>query len=79
MNKNTAGAVLMLIVAAAGLHRNVPEAWVFAAMTCVLVFVTEELRDVGNLYGRADLGAFAAITAVGSWVSAAIAFTSLLF
>lgn len=79
MNKNTAGAVLILIIAAAGLYRDVPEAWVLAAVTCALAFLAEELRDVGSLHGRPDIVSLASIPALASWVTIITAFTSLLF
>lgn len=75
MNKNTAGALLVLIIAAAGLVHDKPWAWGLAVVTCALAFLAEEMRDVGTL-GAELLRVGLALT---SWATIALAAMSLLF
>ncbi|AWC21389.1 hypothetical protein CO731_00840 [Aminobacter sp. MSH1] len=76
MNQNTAGAVLMLVLAAAGIAWNEPFAVMMVAATCALAFVCEELCDLE----LNEVGETAAKTlAVASWLTTAVAFFSLLF
>lgn len=74
MNKNTAGAALVLIIAAAGLVTHEPAAWGFAAFTCALAFLCEEMRDFGTIGAEiVRLG-----LALASWATIAIAAFALL-
>ncbi|ESZ07169.1 MULTISPECIES: hypothetical protein [unclassified Mesorhizobium] len=74
MNKNTSGAVLVLIIAAAGLHLNNLWAWGLAATTCALAFLAEEFSDVGTV-GAAVLHVCLAVL---SWVAIGAAFLALI-
>lgn len=73
MNKNTSGALLVLIIAAAGLVHDKPWAWGLAAVTCALAFLAEEFADVDTL-GSALLRVCIAVL---SWVTVAAAFLAL--
>ncbi|MER8481183.1 hypothetical protein [Mesorhizobium sp. M1322] len=78
MNQNTAGAVLLLVLAAAGFVHNNPMAWGFVALTAALAFVAQELREAGLVSAKpvlfwSDIGA-----AVLSWVTIAVAALSLV-
>jgi hypothetical protein len=75
MNKNTAGAVLLLVIAAAGLVSGNAFAVAMVIVTCALTFITEELRDARH-YLPIEL---AVIPAVASWLTTAAAALSLLF
>lgn len=46
MNKNTAGAVLLIVLAAVGLLWARPLAVALVVVTCALVVITEEMRDI---------------------------------
>jgi hypothetical protein len=79
MNQNTAGAVLLLILAAAGLHTDTWAAWWFAGCAAGLAFVANEARDYyGNGGGYAAL-AMGTGFAVASWAAVAVSALSLLF
>lgn len=79
MNQNTSGAVLLLIIAAAGLYTNHPLAWVLAAATAALAFLANELRDAANLFGVSRLSVAAEVVAIASWITIAAASLSLWF
>jgi hypothetical protein len=75
MNRNTSGAILVLIIAAAGLVHDKPWAWGFAAATCALAFLSEEMKELDTV-GAAILRAGFALT---SWATIALAAFTLLF
>ncbi|RWI22869.1 MAG: hypothetical protein EOQ92_18315 [Mesorhizobium sp.] len=75
MNKNTAGAVLVLIVAATGLMHDNPWACGLAAATCALAFLAEEVREVSTI-GAAIIGVGLALA---SWATITLAAVALLF
>ena len=79
MNKNTAGAVLMLVLAAAGLASSNSFAVAMVITTCALTFVTEEVRDFGMVNGHGPVVQLSNIPAVTSWLTTAAAALSLLF
>jgi hypothetical protein len=68
------------IIAAAGLVTGAQEVWVFAALTAGLAFVTEELRNMAEVFPRAGVlyGGLALGTALASWATASIAFLALV-
>lgn len=72
MNKNTAGAVLLLIIAAAGFTWNRPEAVWFAGITCALTFLAVECLE-------AEYDAAAKWLAIGSWATTALGALCLTF
>ncbi|MER9410316.1 hypothetical protein [Mesorhizobium sp. M0589] len=74
MHKNTSGALLVLIIAAAGLAHDNPWAWGLAAITCALAFLAEEFADVGSV-GAAVLHVCLAVL---SWVAVGAAFLALI-
>ncbi|OWK18309.1 hypothetical protein AJ88_03770 [Mesorhizobium amorphae CCBAU 01583] len=74
MNKNTAGALLVLIIAAAGLVHDKPWAWGLAAVTCALAFLAEELGDVTSSVGTAIARVGVALL---SWATIVAAFFAL--
>ncbi|QND67650.1 hypothetical protein HB777_29410 [Mesorhizobium loti] len=74
MNKNTSGALLVLIIAAAGLHLDRPWAWGLAAATCALAFLAEEFADAGNLGGAVAHVCIAVL----SWGTVGAAFLALI-
>lgn len=45
MNRNTAGAVLMLVLAAAGIWYGKPVAVALVVLTCGLTFIAEDIRS----------------------------------
>ena len=73
MNKNTSGAVLVLILAAAGLFYDKPTAWALAALTAALAFLAWEF---GEHASRAAQG-IGVVLALLSWVTVACAALSL--
>ncbi|PAQ09550.1 hypothetical protein [Mesorhizobium temperatum] len=75
MNKNTAGAVLVLIIAAAGLVYDKPWAWGFAAATCALAFLAEKLSELDTV-GAAILRLGFALLSWATVVAAFIALTA---
>jgi hypothetical protein len=76
MNKNTAGALLVLMIAAAGFTWDKPAAVVFAGVTCALTFLAAEFADCMWTH----IGARAAFClAVGSWITVALGALSLTF
>lgn len=78
MNQNTAGAVLLIILAVAGFVQHEPAAWAFAAIAAALAFLKAEFDRADVLFDRNYLRAGAAATAFGSWVSVVLAALSLL-
>jgi hypothetical protein len=78
MNQNTAGAVLLLIIAAAGLHNNVPAAWWLAGITAALAFVNHEVRALYEVSGRQGLAKAGFVIAFLSWLTVAAAAYSLI-
>lgn len=79
MNKNTAGAVLMLVLAAAGFIWAKPVAVGFVVLACIGASVTEELRDASPLTRRYGvlLAAASIVTALISWVAVVAALFAL--
>ncbi|MBZ9807686.1 hypothetical protein [Mesorhizobium sp. ESP-6-2] len=78
MNQNTAGAVLLLILAAAGFHTNTPVAWWFAGLTAALAFLAEEARAYHEVHGGFNAAAVRFGLAVASWATVVISAISLL-
>jgi hypothetical protein len=78
MNQNTAGAVLLLILAVAGFHTETPAAWWFAGLAASLAFVGEEARAWHSNHGGFNAFAIGLGLAVASWVAVAISAISLL-
>lgn len=77
MNQNTSGAVLLLIIAAAGLHTNHPVAWFLAGLTAGLAFISNELRTVFELHTNPAMGVAALVVAVASWITTLAAVAAL--
>lgn len=71
MDQNTSGAVLLLILAAAGFVQQQPSVWMLAGFTAALAFVTVELRGLG-------MTNWAFNTALASWATVALAALILL-
>ncbi len=74
MNKNTAGAVLLVVLAVAGFLWDRPLAVALVVATCALVVITEEMRDVPNEVPRQ----LSLIPAACSWLTAIAAATALI-
>lgn len=79
MTQNFSGAVLLLILAAAGLHNGIWAAWWFAGCSAGLAFVAEEARSYYGNHGGAGVFALGAGFAIASWLAVAISAFSLLF
>lgn len=73
MNQNTAGAVLLLIIAAAGFQTNHPAAWWLAGITAGLAFVANEVRNANELIGSDTLARVGNGLALLSWLTVAAA------
>jgi hypothetical protein len=71
MDQNTSGAVLLLILAAAGFIQHQPAVWMLAGLTAGLAFLTVELRGLG-------MTNLAFNTALASWATVAVAALILL-
>lgn len=69
MNQNTAGAVLVSIIATAGFVTDHPSVWGLAALTAALAFVRQELDDADDLFGFPALGTLGTYAALASWVA----------
>lgn len=65
MNRNTAGAVLMLVLAAAGLVKGNDWAVALIVVTCALAFVALDLRE--SNYGAETRVTF--IMALATWLT----------
>lgn len=80
MNQNTAGALLLAIIAAAGLLHDKPMAWVFAIVTAALAFLAAEVRAVDDylLDWKTRVIAGNAI-ALASWATTLAAFAALFW
>lgn len=81
MNKNTAGALLLATIAAAGFTWDRPEAVWLAGITCALTFLASECWEAAEHFGNwqrmwLDLSKWLAI---GSWATTALAALCLLF
>lgn len=70
MNQNTSGAVLVLILAAAGFATNQPAMWGLAAMTAALAFIKAELDLAHVLFQFPELQAAAVAATLASWAAA---------
>lgn len=79
MNQNFSGAVLLLILAAAGLHTDTWAAWWFAGTSAGFAFVADDARKYYGEHGGPVVLAIGAGFAVLSWVAVAIAALALLF
>ena len=71
MNKNTAGALLVAILAVAGFAWSAPAAVWACIVVCASAFIAEELRDGDALF----LGTAAAIV---SWLAIVVAAIALI-
>lgn len=74
MNKNTSGAMVVLIVALAGIYTGNMVAWLLAVVTAAIAFLTEELREFSgyeyHFHGsRFNVDAVATILAGVSWLT----------
>jgi hypothetical protein len=78
MKQNFSGAVLLLILAAAGLHTGTWAAWWFAGVSAGFAFVAEDFRNYRSNHGGTVALVVGEAFAVGSWVAIAIAATALL-
>lgn len=78
MNQNFSGAVLLLILAAAGLQQGNAAAWGFAALASALAFLRKEIDLADVLYDMPELRYAGVTTAVASWVAVVIASLSLM-
>lgn len=74
MNQNTAGAVLVLILAAAGLVQDQPAVWALAAVTAALAFVCHEVGLLYDFSGRPLFWGLRNALALASWATVALAF-----
>lgn len=79
MNQNFSGAVLLLILAAAGLHTDTWAAWWCAGTSAGFAFVAEDARNYYSEHGGPVVLAISCGFAVLSWVAVAIAALALLF
>jgi len=71
MNKNTAGAVLVLILAAYGIVNDETAVWVLAAATAALAFLASEALDYSDLH-RSDFAMKLNVGfALASWATVA--------
>lgn len=77
MNQNTAGAVLVLILAAAGFVNDKPAAWGLVALSAALAFLKAELDRADVLFNWPELQWAAAASALASWVAVIAAATIL--
>jgi hypothetical protein len=77
MNQNTAGAVLLVILAAAGFVQHVPAAWALAALAAALAFLKAEADRGDVLFDGLHWRRAAAVCALGSWFAVALAVLSL--
>lgn len=78
MNQNFSGAVLLLILAAAGFHTNTPAAWWFAGITAALAFIAEEVRSGYDMTTAPWLWTARNVIALLSWLTVAASAYSLL-
>lgn len=74
MNKNTAGAVLLMVLAVAGFVWDRPLAVTLVVATCALVVLTEEMRDVPHEVPRQ----LSLIPAACSWLTAIAAAIAII-
>lgn len=74
MNRNTAGAVLMLVLAAFGIMKGNDWAVALIVATCALAFVAEDVREA-SLGRQAWLDGGSAL-ALASWLTTAGAMVS---
>lgn len=78
MNQNTAGAVLLLVLAAAGLVYGTPVAVALVAVTAALAFLAEDCRDAGKNGCGVQYLLVGFGMAVLSWITTAAAAVSLI-
>lgn len=77
MNQNTAGAVLLLIIAAGGLVTGRPAAWHFSALSAALAFVEHELRHAFDQFQHREIALAGAVVGIASWIAVAAAAIAL--
>ena len=77
MNQNTSGAVLVLILAAAGLIQHEPVTWGLAALAAALAFIKAELELAHVLFQWPQLRVAVFVAALASWVSVVFAALAL--
>jgi hypothetical protein len=78
MNQNFSGAVLLLILAAAGFQTNTPAAWWFAGLTAAIAFLAEEARAYHEMRGSSRAYAANVGLALASWAAVVVSALSLL-
>lgn len=78
MNQNTAGAVLVLILATAGFVTGQPVTWMLAGFTAALAFLKFELDAMHDAFGFPVLWKLSTISALASWACAVAAAIALL-
>lgn len=75
-------ALLLSIIAAAGLVKGVDSAWIFAGITAAIAVLTEQLRVIiwrrGSSEYRDELLMASNVLALASWATAGIAAFALL-
>lgn len=78
MNTNTSGAILLLILAMAGLMTGNAPVYLLAAVTAALAFVTDDLTNYFGRHATSGELRLIRILALASWGTTAAAFILLL-
>lgn len=77
MNQNMASAVLLIVIAAAGIAWSSPAAVLLVILTCVLTVLVEQCRAVSAAALFPALGRVEFILALASWFTALVAIVAL--
>jgi hypothetical protein len=71
-------ALLLSIIAAAGLVKGIDTAWIFAGITAALAFFSLEMRNDAAAIHSAGFEVGAKVLALASWVTGCVAAFALL-